>query len=384
MKFQALLLFLVIIISLLLSPARRTVFKEADLPESSEEAPIIVQETDLTTNLENPFFIFFKDSYFLITDKIKSSRKNFNFAVKNFQQNFASVKNIFSGDFKKQPDNSQSEYLNLNPSYSLVSGAEIKTPNVFCDFLENPDLTAEIAFVDYFDTSSEPDLKEPVFELNIKKRWPIASLTKIMTSIIVLEKMDLEQGIVMSETAVNTEGMIGNFKQGEIFKLEDLLKAMLISSSNDAAVAVVEIFNAEGGNFINEMQKKAAELGMFSTTYFEPTGLSYINQSTAEDLIKLVSYVYSNHPEILEISRQKETIITELRSNKSRKIFNVNNFAGEEDFIGGKTGFIDEAGRNLIAFFKINDRMILSIVLGSDDAFKDTDTIKDAFESCNN
>ena len=93
---------------------------------------------------------------------------------------------------------------------------------------------------------------------------------------------------------------------------------MLVSSSNDAAAAIIENFGEK--EFIDEMQKKAAELKMFQTSYLEPTGLSFINQSTANDLARLVNYARQNHPELLEISRQKEIEIFELKSKKSRKI----------------------------------------------------------------
>ena len=155
---------------------------------------------------------------------------------------------------------------------------------------------------------------------------------------------------------------------------------MLIVSSNDAAVAVAENFGER--EFINEMQKKASELKMFQTTYLEPTGLSFINQSTADDLAKLATYIYFNHPEILEISRQKETELLELKSNTARKLLSIDKFAGEPDFIGGKTGYIEEADRNLIALFEINGKTILTITLGADDSFEETARLKDLVQNC--
>ncbi len=382
MKFQALLLSLVILISLLLSPARKAVFEKTVPPETGETS--IVRET----KLENPFSVFLKDFYFFLFEKISVTGKNITFAAENFSQNLTAMKKILSGNFHdflsgSSEDSTAEDGPELSSSlpYALISRAEINAPKVFpCSSLDKPDLTAEEILVKYLDSSTGPE--QVIFESNSQKRWPIASLTKIMTSIIAIEKMDSEEGIIMSEKAVDTEGTVGEFEAGEIFRLGDLIKAMLISSSNDAAVAVAENFNENEGNFINEMQKKAAEIGMFSTTYLEPTGLSYINQSTAEDLAKLMAYVYSNYPRILETSRQKEAIITELRTNKPRKLFNIDKFAGEDDFIGGKTGFIDEAGRNLIAVFRINDRVILTIILGSDDSFGETETIKGLLKNC--
>jgi len=213
-----------------------------------------------------------------------------------------------------------------------------------------------------------------------------------MTAIVSIEKMDLDKEIIMTKKAVDTEGTAGEFEIGEVFKLRDLIKAMLISSSNDAAVAITESFGEPRNStelslrgerdFINEMQKKAAELKMFSTTYLEPSGLSFINQSTVADLAKLMSYIYFEHPEILEISRQKEAEILELKSNKPRRLLTINKFAGEPDFIGGKTGYIDEAGRNLVGIFDIDGKTVLTIILGADDSFKETEKLKSFVENC--
>ncbi|MBN2198067.1 D-alanyl-D-alanine carboxypeptidase [Candidatus Wolfebacteria bacterium] len=409
MKFQALLLFLIIIISVLFSPTRKAIFEKKDffdLPNQSDIQEIITQEPNQEiikeTTLENPFSVFFKDFYSFFVKKINYVGKNIVFAAENFHQNITFVKSFLGGNFNDIFLKSQESELleqkdknnsgdNLSLSHLLVSKVEIdNSDDFFCDLSEKPDLqeeisslTAEIILISYLNKSSdEVNSNEIIFKSNIEKRWPIASLTKLMTSVVALEKMDLEKAIIMNEEAINTEGTIGDFKVGEIFEIKDLIKAMLISSSNDVAVAITESFNEDGGNFINEMQRKAAELGMFSTTFLEPTGLSYINQSIAEDLVKLAVYIYFKHPEILEISRQKETIITELISGKSRKIFNINSFAGEEDFIGGKTGFIDEAGRNLIAFFEIDNKLILTITLGSENSIKETGIIKDIIKDC--
>jgi len=228
-----------------------------------------------------------------------------------------------------------------------------------------------------------PSADQTIFEINSQKRWPIASLSKLMTAVIAYEQMDLEEKITLSDKAVSTDGVSGNFKAGETFKLKDLIKAMLIMSSNDAAMALAENFGNGVQDFVNEMQKKAAELQMFSTSYLEPTGLSFINQSTASDLSKLMNYIYSKNQDILEISRQKETRILELNSKKWKTLTNINNFAGESDFIGGKTGFIDEAGHNLIALFNIGGLKILTITLGADDAFAETEKLKNMILNCN-
>lgn len=220
----------------------------------------------------------------------------------------------------------------------------------------------------------------PMFELNPDKRWPIASLTKLMASVVAAEKIGVDEKAAISKEAVSSDGLNGNFKAGEIFTVADLIKAMMTVSSNDAAAATAEMVGEK--EFVDEMQKKTAELKMFNTTFLEPTGLSFVNQSTVSDISRLMAYIYLKQPKILEISRQKETEIRELNSNRKRRLPNINHFAGAPDFLGGKTGYIEEAQRNMAAVFDIGGQPILTVVFGADDAFKETEKLKNFIEKC--
>lgn len=207
-------------------------------------------------------------------------------------------------------------------------------------------------------------------EQKIDNRWPIASLTKLMTALVVTEKIDLNTEIKLSEHAIGVEGVSGDFKVGETYKAGDLLKAMLVLSSNDAAVALAESVGIDKV----VMDKRVVELDMKDTNFDDPTGLSYLNQSTANDLAKLVDYIYSKHPEIFEITTQKIVSVIETQSGKTKILNNINEFAGQIDFLGGKTGFIDESKGNLISLFQDSNGRgpLLIIVLGSEDRFGDT------------
>lgn len=247
-----------------------------------------------------------------------------------------------------------------------------------------PAIHSNIASMRYLDGNSD------LFQLNINKRWPIASLTKLMTAVIVIKKGGLNRQITINKDAFKfkTNGAAGGFASGEIFTAEDLLKAMLVVSSNDAAVALAESISPE---FVKLMNQKAVELNMTETNFDDPTGLSFLNQSTVNDLTKLINYIYYNHPRILEITRQKEIIISEMNSGAKRGLVNINRFAGQSDFIGGppkqgearpkieflggKTGYTEAADENLISFFNEKDRLVLIIVLGSKDRFGDTEKL---------
>ena len=214
-----------------------------------------------------------------------------------------------------------------------------------------------------------------LLEFKSERRWPIASITKIMTSVIVAEHLDFQKQITLNSEDILAEGSAGDFREGEIFTAGDLVKAMLTASSNDAADAVARFYGRRA--FVDLMQGLSRDLGMADTTFADPSGLSSLNQSTAKDIVKLVAYIVKNHPDFLNISAQKETLIKELSSGAARKLKNINKFSGREDFLGGKTGYIDEAGGNLLSIFQYGGRKILVLVFGTEDRFVESERLYD-------
>ncbi len=205
------------------------------------------------------------------------------------------------------------------------------------------------------------------FEQGIAKRWAMASLTKLMTAVIAWEKIGPEKNITFSEAAVATEGIGGGWQVGDQSPARELIRSMMTVSSNDAAEALAEFYGRE--NFILEMNQKAVELGMKQTHFQDPTGLSLLNQSTLENLRSLASYIYLDHRPILEMSRDKEITIL------GRTLTNINLFAGRQEWLGGKTGFTDESGGNLISVFDYNGQPLVIIVFGSENRFQETEKV---------
>lgn len=212
-----------------------------------------------------------------------------------------------------------------------------------------------------------------LWEKSASRRWPLASLTKLMTAVVTLENLELDQRIAMTERTVAADGNVGGFRSGEIFAVYDLLKTMILISSNDAAAALAEFYGTS--DFLERMQAKTFELGMNQTTFFDPSGLSVLNQSTVLDLEKLINYIRKIHPQILEISRLKGSTLIELGSRTPRTIFSNNQFSGRPEFLGGKTGYIDESDGNLISLWQLGNRDFLIIVLGSNDRFGETEKL---------
>ncbi len=213
---------------------------------------------------------------------------------------------------------------------------------------------------------------DEIFSLNKNKRWPIASLSKMMTATVAIENIDPEKMIPISEIAVETEGESGSLIAGENYSLRSMIIAMMVVSSNDAAVAVSETFPK--GQFVRLMNEKAKSLGMTDTHFEEPTGLSSLNQSTIEDMSRLARYVWKEHSEIFSIPKNR-TITIVNASGRKNPLANINILSSRSDFLGGKTGFTDDAKQNLIAAFNIDGRPTLIMILGATDRVVEAEKI---------
>jgi D-alanyl-D-alanine carboxypeptidase (penicillin-binding protein 5/6) len=208
-------------------------------------------------------------------------------------------------------------------------------------------------------------IKERVlFSKNENEILPIASLTKLMTGIVVIEDQEnysLEKEIKISKEAASQEDVPdGNLRAGQKKTIEELLNLMLLFSSNDAAYALAEKIRIE--NFVNKMNEKAKEIGLENTHFSNPTGLDpenlkwslenkdYFNYSTAKDLILLGKYILENYPLIFEFSNQK---------NKIQLLEN-------QHLVGMKTGYTDEArGCIFLIFSNDNGDYFLNVILGA-------------------
>ncbi len=209
------------------------------------------------------------------------------------------------------------------------------------------------------------DTGEKYFVLNEERRWPIASLSKVMTATIALENYKLDDKVILSEKAADAYGTAGDFHAGETYTVQDLITSMMVVSSNKAAVALSE--NMEGNKFVDLMNKKAHDLGMLNTYYNEPSGMSSLNQSSLSDLMLLTKYVWQNHPEIFSASHKTKASITEINGGKTRTLTNINQLVYDPRFVGGKTGFTDDARQNLISTFSLNNKRVVIMIFGAED-----------------
>jgi D-alanyl-D-alanine carboxypeptidase len=209
-----------------------------------------------------------------------------------------------------------------------------------------------------------------LFSWERTKRWPIASLTKLLTATVAIETFPENSIIVISETSILPEGNRAELMVGEAFSLDDMITAMMTVSSNDAAEAIAEFTGRD--IFVERMNAFAAELGMVNSTFDDPSGLSVYNRSTVEEIELLVQYIWKNHPGVLAKSTRPNASITNLVKNESRTLININAFAGQNDFLGGKTGYLPAAGGNLVSIFARENDIIIVTVFGTHDRFAET------------
>jgi serine-type D-Ala-D-Ala carboxypeptidase (penicillin-binding protein 5/6) len=218
-----------------------------------------------------------------------------------------------------------------------------------------------------------------LYEKRLKDKMPIASLTKIMTALIVLENNKLDDIVTISENAFKTEGKKEGLGVGEKIKLDDLFKIMLISSNNIAANALAEHTSGNTNDFITLMNKKAEDLGLKDTVFYNSTGLDQenINVSSAYDIAQLADYSLDK-PLIWEYSKIKSATLNSVDGKITHRITNTNLLVGKLDsIIGGKTGFTDEAGECLVLIAENPQKMsrVITVVLNANDRFLQTEKL---------
>jgi len=238
------------------------------------------------------------------------------------------------------------------PSFGQISG--LHTTN---DAL---DLKSSVALV------LDQDTNEVLFSKNSQAVLPIASITKLMTALVVSEtKQPLDEILTIGSEDIDSEkGSGSRLKVGTRLSREAMLHLALMSSENRAANALGRHYPGGLPAFVSAMNLKAQSLGMKDTRYVEPTGLSSRNQSSATDLAMLVREV-DKHALIRELSTSPEFGVTVGKRNLSFRNSNGLVRSGEWDIGLQKTGYITEAGRCLVMQAQLSGRKLIMVLLDS-------------------
>lgn len=207
---------------------------------------------------------------------------------------------------------------------------------------------------------------------NENTRLPMASTTKIMTTVIALESGDLDSEFTVDTDAVHTEGSSMGLREGDIVSLRDLCIGMLLPSGNDAANSTAVRIGGDIPTFAGMMNAKAAELGLSDTHFVTPSGLHDPDHySTAYDMSVLAAYALKN-PDFAAICSEQTIKLSFGNPPYDRWLTNTNKLLAQyEGCIGVKTGFTDEAGRCLVSAAERNGVTLICVTLNAPDDWND-------------
>lgn len=234
-----------------------------------------------------------------------------------------------------------------------------------------PQLTAVAVLVE--DLASDSIL----FAKNSHTRLPIASTTKIMTALVSVGYFKPNAVLTVPENISQIIGSTMGLKENEKLTFRSLLYGMLLNSGNDAAYTIAYNFPGGVGEFVAQMNKKALSLGLSNTHFDNPAGFDSPNHySSASDLAKIALLV-EDDAQLARVVSTKDTVVFSIDKTNTHPLKNLNKLLAEPGVLGIKTGTTPAAKENLVGLFERNGHKILTIVLGSDDRFSETDKLID-------
>lgn len=209
---------------------------------------------------------------------------------------------------------------------------------------------------------------ETLYAKNTNTPTPIASVTKLMTAMVVLDAMlPLDEYLTVTNADIDTlKGTSSRLRIGTKLPRAEFLRLALMASENRAASALGRNYPGGLPAFIKAMNHKAYELGMMDTRFVDPTGLNSGNISTAEDLVKLVRAAYEYDEIRQESTAVSQAVLVNGRRNPTNFV-NTNALVRKGDWVIGlsKTGFISEAGRCLVMQAEIGGQQLIIVLLDS-------------------
>jgi D-alanyl-D-alanine carboxypeptidase (penicillin-binding protein 5/6) len=234
--------------------------------------------------------------------------------------------------------------------------------------VSDPVLDANAAVV--YDTETGQYL----YEKNIDTKVPIASLTKLLSALVVQDHFTNEEIVTVASSSIRVDGQKQTLYDGERIRVRDLVSMMLVESSNDAAYALAAYARSLGIDFVFEMNKKAKSIGMEECMFTDPAGLDDNAYCTARNLVVLVRSALRQAPALWPIMAQQQLTVTSADGRLTHQLKTTNDLLGQmPGIIGGKTGNTDGALGCLILVVNIpgKDDTLINIVLGSRSRFGD-------------
>ncbi len=221
--------------------------------------------------------------------------------------------------------------------------------------------------------------EEILYGKNIHTRMPMASITKLMTILIILEENNLDEVVTVSNNAASTTGSRMNLQAGERITVENLLYGAIIHSANDAAVALAEHNAGSVSGFVQKMNKKALELELVNTRFQNPIGWDDpLNYSSPHDLARLSKIVYQDEF-VKKAATIKNMVVRSTNGAYTHRLESTNDLLNSYLNIKGlKTGRTSAAGLCLATIAKSDEgNKIITVVLNSPARFRETKILVD-------
>ncbi len=211
-----------------------------------------------------------------------------------------------------------------------------------------------------------------LYEQNADARMRIASTTKILTALVALQDGHLWDQVTVGPDAAGTEGSSMYLKEGEILRLETLLYGLMLSSGNDAAIAIADHVSGSVPEFVARMNETAAEIGMTHSSFANPNGLDHENHySTARDMALLARAAVKNETLVRIASTQRISIEGRTMTNHNKLLHYM------DGCIGLKTGYTRAAGRTLVSCAERNGQRLVAVTLQDGNDWADHQALYD-------
>ena len=265
-----------------------------------------------------------------------------------------------------------SRFASLALSIALVP--TLSSPRIVVDTPapELPELTAS-SWVLY-----DADAGVTLASHNADRQRPMASVTKIMTALVVMENAGLDESVRVSATAEAVgESEIGLFV-GEVWTVGELLAAMMVRSGNDAAMALAEHVGGSVRGFAEMMNAKAEQLGLEDSSFVNPHGLDATNHFTTANDLRVMAEAALKHPYLVRLGRTEQIEFKADPRGIPRVANTTNKLLGVyPGVVGLKTGFTSRAGLVLVSVLEHNGRTLIGVVMRSSAHFDDTRELLD-------
>lgn len=257
--------------------------------------------------------------------------------------------------------------LQLPPQVAGIQKANILPKNLG---KPSPEISATAVLVQDLSSDFTLFVKDP------DKRVPIASTTKLMTALVAVDHFKANEVLTVPDLS-NAPGSSMGLKMGEKLTFRSLLYGMLLNSGNDAAYTIAANYPGGISAFVTAMNTKAYGMNLVNTHFDNPAGFDSANHySSAADLGK-IARLAAEDSQLARVVSTKETTVSSIDKNDIHILKNLNKLLGLPGVLGMKTGTTPEAKENLVGLIERDNHKILTVVLGSNDRFGETEKLID-------